>query len=395
LHFRRDFLQDYLMGRAVAEGVNPYLTIAELGRRFLEVSPAVILDHPSPHPPPSALLFLPLSLLDYQAAGFVWLLVGIISLAVAIGLIGRALDVRFSLPVLLAITVASLVWYPIYSDLLEGQVTIILLMLLAGFWLAWRRERAALAGLLLGLAIALKPVLWPVVVWLALRRDWRAMGAMVTTVLVCYAAATAVIGLGGVRAYFTDAAPLVQRGFCAHVANQSLASIGWRVFEGTGPIKWSGVASPPLVRCVWLAPVTAFLLPLLAVALACRAVWNRHDAEESLGLFLCVSILVSPVSWEYYRVLALIPSAQVILWLRRNGWPQREIAMALAVGGVLLISAPRWLWLALWLAGKRFPTSIANAVELPFGLSLLTLMPLVSVALLGWLVQRVTFSRRC
>lgn len=351
--------------------------------------PAANLDYPSPHPPPALLLFVPFSLLDYPPAGIAWLVMELICLAATIGLIGNVLGVRFPLPALLAATVASLVWYPIYLELVEGQVMITLLMLLAMFWWTWRRGHGVLAGLLLGLALTLKPVVWPVLVLLALRRDWRAAGATVLTVLITYASAVSLIGFDAVRAYFVDVAPSVHRGFCAVATNQSLTSIGWRVFDGAGPVKWSGISVPPLVRCAWLAPVTAFLLPALAVVVVCRAIWNRRATEESLGLFVCLSLVVSPVSWEHYRVLALIPAAQVILWLRRNSWPQRETTMALVVGGLLLISARRWLWLALWLDGNTFPTSAGNGVALPFGLSLLTLMPLVSVALLGWLVQHL------
>ena len=53
-----------------------------------------------------------------------------------------------------------------------GNLTILLVLLVA---LAWRyRDEARLAGLALGVAVAAKLFVWPLVVWLLLTRRFRA-----------------------------------------------------------------------------------------------------------------------------------------------------------------------------------------------------------------------------
>ncbi len=49
--YRKDFLQEYLLARAIAEGVDPYLPIPMLADRFLGQLPVPLFPHPTPHPP--------------------------------------------------------------------------------------------------------------------------------------------------------------------------------------------------------------------------------------------------------------------------------------------------------------------------------------------------------
>jgi hypothetical protein len=75
-----------------------------------------------------------------------------------------------------------LLWPPVISAIQTGNVSIFLALVAA---LVWRyRDRPALSGFSLGLALAMKLVLWPVALWLALTRRflavvWSALSAMV------------------------------------------------------------------------------------------------------------------------------------------------------------------------------------------------------------------------
>ena len=60
----------------------------------------------------------------------------------------------------------------VVHGLYYGNLTIVMVLLVA---LAWRyRERARIAGLALGAAVAAKLFVWPLVVWLLLTRRFRA-----------------------------------------------------------------------------------------------------------------------------------------------------------------------------------------------------------------------------
>jgi len=58
--FQKDFIQEFLISKAVLGGVDPYLPLQKLADWILGPLPNPVFQHPSPHPPPVALLCLPL-----------------------------------------------------------------------------------------------------------------------------------------------------------------------------------------------------------------------------------------------------------------------------------------------------------------------------------------------
>ena len=79
---------------------------------------------------------------------------------------------------------AALLWMPTASAIHLGTVSIPMAL---GVALMWRwRDRPVRAGVVLGLVIALKLFLWPLVIWLAITRRYRAATvAAVSTVVLC------------------------------------------------------------------------------------------------------------------------------------------------------------------------------------------------------------------
>ncbi len=69
---------------------------------------------------------------------------------------------------------------PITEALANGQVTVILLTLMAGAWLAVKRERGVLAGILLALAAWLKVYPALLIIYFIWKRDWQVVrGALI------------------------------------------------------------------------------------------------------------------------------------------------------------------------------------------------------------------------
>jgi len=107
--------------------------------------------------------------------------------------------------------------------------------------------------------------------------------------------------------YFREVLPVILNVNRSHVRNGSVASLGWRIFEGTGSPVIFGATAPPLVENASLALITSTVLPLLVVVVSCIVIRHRRlDLDASLGVFICISILVSPISWPHYQVLLAI-----------------------------------------------------------------------------------------
>ncbi len=379
--YRKDFMQEYTLARAIAEGVDPYLPTETLAARYVGALPGVVFSHPTPHPPTAGILVLPFALLRYRAAASVWLGLEIACSVASAYLLCRSVSAQPSLRATLGIATLLLGWHPFYTDLIVGQLMVPMLVAMCGAWLALRSGRSALGGALVGLTMLLKPVAVAVLLVFIFRRDWRALAGAVSVVLLGYAAAGAVIGLGTLEAYFTTVLPLVARGYRAHVGNISAWTLGWRLFDGTGSALLMGIEAPPLVRSTLAAQVVSIGLPLLLLLMASLSVRKQRSLEVSLGVMVLVSILIVPIAWNNYLVLAVLPGAQVVRWLARHRFPPRETNLAILVAMLHMPDGVRVTALLAWSA----PVVRGNA-QLPFALALLTFMPAVAVGALAWLV---------
>ena len=151
---------------------------------------AVLVGNPTVYPPLFILLATPLALLPVGLASWVWFVL----LAVAVYASMRIVGVRDWRCLLLAATM------PVGAHgLYYGNLTVLLLAPLA---LAWRyRERASVAGIAVGVAVAAKLFVWPLVVWLLLTRRYRAAAWAIASSVVVVLGAWAVIGFEGLRDY--------------------------------------------------------------------------------------------------------------------------------------------------------------------------------------------------
>jgi hypothetical protein len=396
--YTKDFLQEYVIAGAVANGADPYVPIQELAARYVsgwdpggQVGAA--FAHPTPHPPTIGLLFWSISYLDYLTAMSLWFGLGIACLALTIALLARTARARMPLWGTLTLTTVALAWYPVGEELALGQVMISILLLTAVARLALLRGHHVLGGVALGCALLIKPIVWPLLFLLAMRRSWRGLAAAILTALAAYGATAWVVGVQRVVAYMTDVLPAVNAVYKNASWNLSLWTLGRRLFEGTdNSLSMLGrYPAPPLVRSELAATVVSVAVPALVLLVACHWARKRRDLDASFGVFVCVSIMVSPISWGHYGVLAIIPIAQVVAWLLAHRFPTRETNAALVIGMLLFVSFNAWTTLALQLWG-RIPT-VDEPFVLPSLPSLLLMMPTVAVAALGWLVGALTVKR--
>jgi alpha-1,2-mannosyltransferase len=394
--YLKDFLQEYVMARAALAGTDPYLPADVLAKQFAGHLDWVVFPHPSPHPPPVALLFIPLSLLSYATAANAWLVLGLIFLILSVYLLARALAVRLPLWGAILVVVGSLSWTPIYDDIIWGNMNSIMLLLLVGAWASSRSARSATGGLLLGSAILIKPIPWPLVLLFAARREWRSAISACCTVAAGYIFSGLVLGPQRVVEYVTNVIPSSTAVYHGFWQNVSLWSIGWRFFQGTsravvGQVIQAQITAPPLVSWPGAAPVVAVAVPVAVLVLTVALTWRHRDFDTAFSLMLCTSILISPVSWEHYQVMLAIPIALAIVELVRRGFPSSDTNAALVVAVLLITSLPMWGSLAFLVSGQARPLNFYGTV--PFVASLLTLGPTVATMAVGWLVWRRNGAR--
>jgi hypothetical protein len=268
-----------LRGGQVTDFENAFYPAAEAvlhGR-----SPYPALDDPSlaagtayVYPPLTAIASAPLTALSSEAAGLAVMAL-LVAMVIATLLV---LDVRdwrcYGM---------AFLWLPVISAIQAANVTIPLGLAAA---LAWRyRERPPLAGLSVGMSLALKPLLWPLVLWLAATRRSRAAAVTVVTAAIALAGTWGVIGFAGLRE-FPDLLHRLQgleerQGYTVYALATDLG------------------ASPGLARPFAVA---------LAVSLLCAVVvlGRRGDDRRAFILALAAVLACTPIVWLHYFALLLV-----------------------------------------------------------------------------------------
>lgn len=375
---QKDFIQSYVLARAVVEGIDPYQPITVLAARYLGPETPPTFPHPSPHPSTIALLLLPLALFDYGVATLLWLGVNLVVLGLSLYPLADLVGKRLSIGKALIAGAIAFAWFPVYLTLREGQVNLWLLLLVAGALAAWQHDRRLLAGVALGASLLVKQVMWPLLLLFLLRRQWRAVAACLVTVLIGYTLAAGVVGLPRLWTYLIDVLPAVARHYQGPV-NQSTWNLGHRL-----------ALDVLIVGLPRLQPFQNLLAAGLAVGLSALVLIGavvitvRLPLIWAAGVMICVSIVINPISWPHYLVLTLVPAASVFRWLWMSKGPVRETNWALVVALLLLPSYGVWSYLTP-LSDQAPGAFVTDNALLALTWNLLLKGPALATAALAWL----------
>jgi hypothetical protein len=384
--FEKDFIQEFLISKAVLGGVDPYLPIPILADKYMGPLPIQVFQHPTPHPPPVALLCLPLGWLSYEHAAIVWFFFELICLSISVALLLQWLGVKKKVVLASLSALLILFWIPITSELVTGQLTSLLFVLLVGTWQGLRSGKDIQGGILLGSAIAVKLVPWPIIIFLMLRRNWRATCAAVTTITIANIAAATLIGFDRITYYYLKIGMYVSSIYYTRVENFSLWTIGWRMFDGPDlPMKWVGFPNvPPLFTTPAIAPFISIAIPIAMLIFGLIFAFQARNLDTSFGILICLMILVSPVAWDHYLILALVPLVIVVRNLSSFNWPRKESNIAICIGITFFFSWRAWSPLVIdnGILGRNGPAFF-------FIVSLLSLLPAIGLLGLPWLLSRL------
>ena len=384
--YQKDFIQEYLLAKAVLAGSDPYAPLPDLAARFLGPLSNAVFQHPTPHPPAVGLIFSPLGLLSYQHAVQAWFAIQLALVAASAYGVLRCLEMRPTPFVVLTCSFLAVSWSPFFQDLVLGQLMTLKLALLICTWYLLKNGREAGGGFFLGAAIAVKFIAWPLVLLLAVQKRWKAVIAAGITVLAANGVAALIIGKGAVIAYYTKVGPLVSSLYRGHASNFSVWSLAGRLFAGTDSPVLCGVKAAPLWSAPGLAGPLAFVVPvvLLVAGLLVSARLSRSSFDAPFALMVCVSILVSPVAWNCYLVLAAIPAALAAKRLVEQQFPAVATNTYIMAGALLMVP-PTTLNRLMIALGDPAAAGACRPV-VPFPVTAISLAPLAAVLALMWLV---------
>jgi len=271
------------MGHALRAGENMYAPLAELAARFDPSVDKWLLI--SAYPPIVALIGLPLSYLPYFWSVIAWMVFELGCLVAAVILIVRHFGGRSAGTAVFVTVAAYLGCQPIYMDLYLGQVMIPILLLLTLTWLALKSEKDFLAGVLLGIVIAIKLYAWPIALFLLIKGRWRAPVAAVAVFIAANGLMTLLVGTSTILDYYFRVGGAVLAEYIHDPFNFSAWSVGFR---------YAGIAG---------GGVAVLTLLSFALALALRS----KDFDTGFMVMLAASTILQPISWIHY-VVTLLPA---------------------------------------------------------------------------------------
>ncbi|WP_246049155.1 glycosyltransferase family 87 protein [Corynebacterium tapiri] len=332
-----------------------FTTVYSAIRRFLDGVPVYneVYHHVDPHylyNPGATLLLAPLGMItNFTLARGLFILAnaaGIIaSLAILTRLVGHKLSgALFPLSIVVAFCTEA-----VRSTLVFSNINGLLLLALVGFYWLWLSNRRGAAGLVLGLAIVIKPMFAPVAVIPIVQRCWKTplMAALVPAVLNLVAWPI----IPGAQGYLTEVAPYLK--ITRDYANVSLP--GLTTYFATPPVVfWSlavvvavsvilgGLALLRLMRIddfTWLVTTTTLvltgvyllsslgqqyyslmLIPALFTALRPSSAFHTTPAWLAAVMFL------APLDWATHEWPTL--GRWFTLFLPTMGWLMLVVTIA-------------------------------------------------------------------
>lgn len=318
MNVHADFDSFWRSARAVWMGGSVYST----GARLVNLNP-----------PFWTVIFAPFGLLGELDAYRTFVL---LSLFITIGYLAwTASELRMHAGWATLATGALFLSSPLLATLALGQIYPVLTLGLVASWISDRWGKEVISGVLLGLVVAVKPSLLPVLLWPLVRRKWGSLGSAVIAGIAATLVGTVVLGanttLDWIKVVRTQ--PL-----STYWDNASLPSAAARMFT-------HNQFARPIAELPWMVAV-AYIVGVVVVLFTAIRIWR--GSEGGLWALVAASLLVSPVAWNNYLMM-LAPG--IFLLIARG----RTIPAILLLA--LQFMPPQWP--ILWSGKNSIPATLA------------------------------------
>jgi alpha-1,2-mannosyltransferase len=240
------------------------------------------------------MLAAPLALIPLSAAKAFWFGVSAVLMLVLLGLSARVLP-EPKRPVVLLLILTFLAMAKFYAhELVLGQVNLLFAVVILLAVVEMRSGREWTAGLLVALAIVIKPYAVLFVPWLALRPNRTAFVTMAAGVIAALLLPAIMYGWAGNVRLLGDWWRTVTVSTAPNLTNQDNVSLA-AMFT-----KWLGPASGASTLALLFA---SMLLALTAIVVAGRRGIRVPEPLEA-SLLLMLIPLLSPQGWDYVFLIS-------------------------------------------------------------------------------------------
>lgn len=306
----RDSSQLYFLGKSVRFEASPYQNISSLREMFLGVKDTY-QQHPSPYPPLVAVITWPISFLDINTFGILFVLINLLALWGAISELsiiafGKVLTIkaRITLFSLLLVSV------PVKLGMYFGQIDPILLFLFSkSVRLLLENSNYFISGGIWCFAVQIKTLGWITAIWISFKNRQFFYGCVVSGI-IGLSAVLSLIGLDETIFYLNSVSKNVASFYASNISNQSLISF---IFKLLNPVYVKSLNGGflPVIDKVEINSSMILGIPFLLGALF-LFISRKLKIEIGIILSILISLIVSPISWGFYHLNLLLVLALII-----------------------------------------------------------------------------------
>lgn len=263
---------------------------------------------------PQQLLFV-LQLCSYLAVlGTIYFAVRILFKAMKDHAIQLTSTQQYAWVVLIGIMVLH--FYPVIKAFSLGQLqAVINLLVTAALW-QWMQQKKVTAGVLIALAVLCKPQYGLLLLWAAIRKEWRFAIGMSVVLAIGGLTSLWLFGFEQNIAYLKVLSHIskIGEGF---YANQSMNGLLNRWLFNGNNLYWDAKGFAPFHPVVYYGSLLVTILLLLsAFILPVRA--GAKSTYWDIGIMMLSATAASPVAWEHHYgvVIGLFAAALPFMWTR-------------------------------------------------------------------------------
>lgn len=320
---------------------------------------------PFTYPPIAALLAVPLALMSWDTAQWVWTAGIFVCLGITVGFSFRE-SLKDHRPLVFAfLMVACTYLMPIRDQVRFGQVDILLVALCLADCVAKRPRWPR--GFLIGLATAVKLTPGVFLIYLLITRQWRTFWTATGVTALLTLLPFAVIPQDAVDFWFHALLDPERLGSNAGTTNQSMRGMLIRLY----------LPSELLTSAIWLVLVAVVGWYGFRFA---REAYQRHDPITAVALVGLMAVLLSPVAWIHHLAWVVVVLGAIV----GDATDVTRIRVAAGVWLYYVLPIPWW---GVTLKAAEIPVLspvLGKVVQNAYGLGALALVWLLGT----WLPKR-------
>ncbi len=256
------------------------------------------------NPPFFTILTAFLGRLSYHLSFYTWSLMSLGCGIISLFIISKTLFPNTNLLHHLINLFAFFIYFPTFSCLHYGQITLFLLLFLTLAWYAARQKKIQLASILLGIATNIKLFVALFAVYFFMQKQWRALIVFISTIVLCAILALVCTGPAAYSHYYQALSTIK---WFSSSWNVSLYGFLVRLFGGLAEGNHAVLSAPRYVLTSIFSLGSISILMLLGLSLRIQTSIEPISTDLKFSAILIAMLLLSPLGWLYYFPLLLIP----------------------------------------------------------------------------------------